>query len=165
MRRGEVRVVQMRLDEIDDADAMRRAQRGPIGQRLRQIRVRGADEVEDGDCDAAAGLLIESLVVLAPILAQELRQQAADAAYTRHRNGSQAFRAADLTPQCRVGDAEDQHAVRAGEYHFVAAGAVAEREVAGVQHGLAAVLTVDAFALELQMQKEHRVLGARHVRA
>ena len=48
---------------------------------------------------------------------------------------------------------------------FVAAGAVAEREVARAQERLAAVLTADAFALQLQLQEEHRVRGARDMRA
>ncbi len=80
-------------------------------------------------------------------------------------NGCEALGAADLTPQRGGGNPQDQHAVGAGEHHFVAAGAVAEREVAGAQYGLAPVLAADALALELQMQEEHRVPGARHMRA
>src|SRR5258708_10261701 len=163
-RRSQIRIVQMCFDEIDDADAVRRRERGSIGQGLRQTRVRGADEIEDGHCDTAAGLFVEPLVVLIPAVAEELRQQAAGSPDARHRNGSETLGATDLTPEGRVRYPEDQHAVRAGEYHVIATGAVAEREVAGAQHGLAPVLTTDALALELQMQKEHRVLRARHVR-
>src|ERR1700722_11265568 len=164
-RRRQIRIIQMRFDEIDDADAMRGAERGPVGQRLRKIRISGADEIENGHRDTAAGLLVQPLVVLAPVLAQQLGQKTAGAADAGHRNGGQALGATDLTPQRRVGYAQDQHAVRAGEYHFIAARAVAEREITNLQYGFAPVLTADALALELQVQKEHRIFCARHMRA
>ena len=98
------------------------AERGAVGQRLRQVGIGRADQIEDGDRDAAAGLFVEPLVVLAPVLAQQLRQKAAGAATARHRDGGEALGTADLTPQRGVRNAENQHAVRAGEYRFRSGG-------------------------------------------
>lgn len=75
--RCHIRIIEVRLDKIDDADAVRGAKRGAVGQRLLHIGVRGADEIENGHRYAAPGLRVQSLVTLAPIVAQQLRQEAA----------------------------------------------------------------------------------------
>ena len=55
--------------------------------------------------------------------------------------------------------------LRPREYALVVAGAVAECEITGFQMRLAAILAADAFAFQLQMQKEQRTARACHVRA
>ncbi len=102
-------------------------------------------------------------MVFAPVLAQQLRQKTAGPAHARHGDGGERFGTADLPPQRGVWNPEHQHAVCAAEYQFVAPSAVAEREVADMQHRLAPVLAVGALALELQVQEEHPVSGARHM--
>src|SRR5882757_2700350 len=164
-RRRQIRIVEMRFDVIDDADAMRGTQRGTVAECLRHVGIGGSDEIQNGHCDAGAALLVEATVVLAPVLAQQLGQQSAGSAAARHVNGGERLGTTHLAPQQRIRYAENQHAVRAVEDHLVAPSAVAEREIADAKQRFAAVLAVDALALELQVKKKHRVLGARHVGA
>src|SRR5258708_14119713 len=71
-RRRQIRVVEMRFDVIDDADAMRGSERGTVAERLGHIGIGGSDEVQDGHRHAGAAVLVEAGVVLAPVLAQQL---------------------------------------------------------------------------------------------
>src|SRR5579875_2478559 len=52
---------------------------------------------------------------------------------------------------------DDEHRVRLVERHLIRAGVVEQREFAGLEAGLATVLSVDATALQLRMQEEHRL--------
>jgi hypothetical protein len=70
-----------------------------------------------------------------------------------------------VAAQDGVGNAQHQHAIRAAEGDFVMPSAVAQREVAGTEAGLAAVLAIDAFAFHLQVQEEQRAARTSHVRA
>ena len=55
--------------------------------------------------------------------------------------------------------------IRPVELDLVGPGAVAEREIAGGERGLAAVLAVQAPPIYLQVEEEHRCAGARDVQS
>jgi hypothetical protein len=68
---------------------------------------------------------------------------------------SDALRILDIAPQQIVGKSENQHTVRLFEDDFVRPAVVTDRDVSGAKPRFALILSIDAFAFQLQVQEMH----------